>query len=88
MWYYAAFGIIAQIDNMYAMSLKRFPLKAALDSPPVMIKGGLTKEYSPMLKIGYAINKIQTFFYANFYYYFMAYGVIAVTGILGVPQTA
>ena len=55
---------------MYAMSLKRFPLKAALDSPPVVVKGGLTKEYSPMLKIGYAINRIQTFFYINFYYYF------------------
>ena len=68
------------------MSLKRFPLKAALDSPPVVVKGGLTKEYSPMLKIGYAINRIQTFFYINFYYYFMAYAVIFVTGVFGNPD--
>ena len=27
---YVTFGIIAIIDDMYAMSLKRFPLKAAL----------------------------------------------------------
>ena len=58
MWYYAAFGIIAQIDNMYAASLKRFPLKAALDTPPVKIKGGVTKEYTPFLKLGYAIYRI------------------------------
>ena len=73
---------------MYAMSLKRFTLKAALANPPPIYPEGATKKWTWSLKLGSAIHWIEKFIYKNFYYYFMAYGVIAVTGILGVPQTA
>ena len=68
---------------MYAMSLKRFPLKDELNNPPKYEAGGKNKDWSFTEKIGYFVYKVERFFYVNFYYYFMAFLIIFITGFFG-----
>ena len=83
-WYYMAFSIISNIDNMFAMSLKDFPLKQALSNPPPKYKGGMEDtKWNVGMKIGKVFYRCEKFFYTSYYYYFMAYTVIIITVFFG-----
>lgn len=87
-WNYMAFSLISNIDNMFAASLKDFPLKEALAAPPKKIKGGMEEtKWSCGMKVGKVVYKMEKYFYTTFYYYFMAYSVIFITAFLGTPYT-
>lgn len=81
---YIAFGLLTQVDNIFAMSLKDFPLKSALKNPPIKEKGGLDGvRWTFSMNLGKWFYKAEKFFYISYYYYFMPFTVIFITAFFG-----
>ena len=76
---FIALGVIAEIDNLYASSLKKFKCKAVLEEEniPLETKGGL-KDFKVTIwvriqRIQYRLLKIL---FVSFYFYFSAFSTI------------
>lgn len=73
---FIALGVIAEIDNFYASSLKNFPLKECTKDPPTILKSNKDNieegrsAYQHIIRFFY---KTLRTFYASFYYYFMPF---------------
>jgi len=78
---FIALGVISEIDNLYADSLKEFRLKAVVEGEnlPIIIKGGLKDESSCGVSFLRGFHRVCKLIYVSVYYYFIAFTSIALT---------
>jgi len=79
---FVALGVIAEIDNHYASSLKDFSLVAAVEEPPVFENSSKSIKFRDRTcyhKFIRTVYKMIRCFYAAYYFYFMPFTVVALT---------
>lgn len=79
---FIALGVIAEVDNFYAGSLKNFPLKECVEDPPAIKRSNrvnVDEGRTVYLKIIRFFYKCLRTFYASFYYYFMPFLVVLLS---------
>ena len=88
---FIALGVIAEVDDLYAKSLKNVRIKEALeeDNLPKIYKGG-TKNFEKTLFIYFQrlIFFLGKFFFVVIYYYFMPFTTVVLSQQLGGDPSA
>ena len=77
---FVALGVISEIDDIYASSVKNFVLKDCIKNPPTITRNsasfkGEGKGRSNSGKVVRVLFKLLRVIYCSYYYYFMAFTI-------------
>ena len=79
---YIALGVIAEIDDIYAGSIKDTKLRDTIENEPeITIKTRDVKKRTRCHKIIRGVYGFFNFFYVSFYFYFMPFATIILSQI-------
>jgi len=82
---YIALGVVAEIDNIYAATLRDPRIKKALEKeklPIIYVRGTNDFEITLLIRLQKGIWLLGKFFFVVFYYYFTPYVTISFSLLL------